>query len=228
LTEHHLAAAQTLRHRVSGLLDVWLDRATDAGQVARVAGRFALVAAAGELATDAGITGWSPGEASGAALQMLNDWLAARGTRGDAEALAAVRQVATLLNQHAESYFPWWHRGADDRRPNAPKRWGFRKIIDAHDNEIDSQRDRDGIYGTETITEAQGEAIAAKFYVMVSAFRAELCRGFDPRHVARVLHQRGYLVPESEKRLDRKERLPGIGEARCYVIKPELFGDDAL
>jgi putative DNA primase/helicase len=49
------------------------------GQVERVGARFALVGAAGELATAAGLTGWPVGEAERAARECFNAWLAARG-----------------------------------------------------------------------------------------------------------------------------------------------------
>ncbi len=231
LTAHREEARRFLRECSAELLGGWLQRASDAGQTQRVAARFALVAAAGELATRAGITGWPAGEAERAARRLFDDWIAARGTRGDAEALAALRQVAQVLGEHGESYFPLWHRGSDDRRPNAPKRWGLRKMVDEAGNEVESQAERAVTYGDDAITEQQGEKIAAKFYVLVTAWRDEVCRGFDPRYVARVLHRRGHLVPESDRpggRLDRKERLPGVGLARCYVIRPGIFGDQAL
>lgn len=50
------------------------------GQVHRAANRFALVAVAGELATQAGVTGWQAGEATQAAKRCFNDWLASFGT----------------------------------------------------------------------------------------------------------------------------------------------------
>ncbi|HMM85074.1 DUF927 domain-containing protein [Azohydromonas sp.] len=48
------------------------------GQVHRVGRRFALAAVAGELATDAGLTGWPQGEATAAARACFEAWLAAR------------------------------------------------------------------------------------------------------------------------------------------------------
>jgi hypothetical protein len=73
-----------------------------AGQVARVAGRFALVAAAGEMAPALGILPWSPGEAEAAAARCFRDWLAARegGTAGAgdaAERVAALTKVRHFL-----------------------------------------------------------------------------------------------------------------------------------
>ncbi|MCC6380132.1 MAG: DUF927 domain-containing protein [Burkholderiales bacterium] len=231
LTGHRDEARAFLRECAAEWLDGTVKRSTDAGQTKRVAARFALVAAAGELATRAGITGWPAGEAERAASQLFRDWVGARGTRGDAEALAALRQVAALLGQHAESFFPPWHRAVDDHRPNAPKRWGLRKWVDELGNEIESREERDATYGEGAPTEKQGARIAARFYVTISAWRDEICKGFDPRYVAGVLHRRGHLLPESDKpgaRLDRKERLPGIGPARCFVVQPSIFEDAAL
>jgi putative DNA primase/helicase len=54
-------------------------------QVERVAKRFALAAAGGELATDMGITGWETGEAMKAAAGCFKAWLGARGTIGNTE-----------------------------------------------------------------------------------------------------------------------------------------------
>ncbi|MFT3792002.1 MAG: DUF927 domain-containing protein [Rudaea sp.] len=52
-----------------------------AGQVRRVAQRFALIGAAGELATDQGLTGWKSGEAELAAYVCFRSWLKARALR---------------------------------------------------------------------------------------------------------------------------------------------------
>jgi putative DNA primase/helicase len=223
LTAHREDARTFLLELVRTLCDAWILHATDAGQTKRVAARFALVAAAGELATRAGITGWTNGEASRAAKRLLDDWLAARGTRGDAEELAAIRQVAGILQQHAESYFPYWHRAVDDHRPNAPKRWGLRKLSDWNGTALDDQAKHDL-----TMQDGRGDETAATFYVTSTAFREDVCRGLDARYAARVLQRRGYLIPENDRRLDRNERLPGIGKVRCYVIRPELFSDDSL
>jgi uncharacterized protein (DUF927 family) len=63
------------------------------GQARRVAGRFALVGAAGELATKWGITGWQPGEALSAARVCFDAWLSRRGGQGNQEERAMLRQV---------------------------------------------------------------------------------------------------------------------------------------
>lgn len=47
------------------------------GQVRTVGSRFALLAAAGELATSAGITGWAAGAAAAGARKCFEAWLGA-------------------------------------------------------------------------------------------------------------------------------------------------------
>ena len=63
---------------------------------------------------------------------------------------------------------------------------------------------------------------------MSEPFRREICKGYDPRFVARVLAKRGHLVPGEGGRADRKERLPGLGGVRCYRVKPSIFEDELL
>ena len=62
------------------------------GQANRVARRFGLVAVAGELATQYGITGWRQGQATQAAQHCFYDWLAQFGTgnREDKQIMDAV------------------------------------------------------------------------------------------------------------------------------------------
>jgi putative DNA primase/helicase len=97
------------------------------GQVRRAIGRFSLIAAAGELATKLGITGWPEGEASGAILRCFEAWLDHRGSTGPAELQAGVQQVRRFIEQHGESRFSPWDEDAS--RPTI-NRVGFRKRAD--------------------------------------------------------------------------------------------------
>jgi putative DNA primase/helicase len=78
------------------------------GQVRRVAGRFALIGAAGELATAAGITGWEAGVAVGAAATCFNNWLQQRGTLTNADEARAVAQVRLFFERYGEARFTPW------------------------------------------------------------------------------------------------------------------------
>ena len=68
-----------------------------------MAQRFAIVAAAGELATAFGLTGWKQEEAERAAKQCFADWLKARGHKGNAEPTAMLKQVRAFLEAHGKA-----------------------------------------------------------------------------------------------------------------------------
>lgn len=86
------------------LFDEYVPKGAD-GQVARVAGRFGLVAATGELATEYGLTGWGPGEARNACVELFHQWIEARGGAGSAEVKNALDQIRGFLEAHGESRF---------------------------------------------------------------------------------------------------------------------------
>ncbi|WP_298034621.1 DUF927 domain-containing protein [uncultured Desulfovibrio sp.] len=93
------------------------------GQVRRVARRFLLCAAAGEMAAEWGILPWGEGEAVQAVRTCFEAWLTLRGGIGAAEDTAIVEQVRLFLEQHGQSRFQ------DMDRPDAVciNRVGFRR-----------------------------------------------------------------------------------------------------
>ncbi len=75
------------------------------GQVTRVAERFAIVAIAGALATNIGITGWQVGVAEKAAELCFKAWLDGRGDTGNAETHKLLADIRAQLEAHGESRF---------------------------------------------------------------------------------------------------------------------------
>ena len=162
-----------------------------------MADRFALIAAAGELATAYGLTGWQPEEAERAIQQCFAAWLAGRGTKGAAEPHAILSQVRSFLETHGESRFTAWL--TDDHTPRTINRAGYRRR-------------------TET---------GPEYYVEREAFRRELSAGFDPAQVARVLVEVGALTVGSDGRPDSKARLPDGRNTRVFRIGPALWECEA-
>lgn len=175
-----------------------------AGQARRVADRFALVGAAGELATKWGITGWQPGEAMKAAGAMFNAWLSNRGGEGrheEREAMAAVRE---FLQRYAESAFSDWNRPGVDTDKHASvrsDRAGYRRYRD------------------------DGEDAELEFYIFNEVWRTRVCKGLDPAFVGRIMVERGY-VKKGEREWVSKVRTPE-GPHRVIHVLPHFLEAEA-
>jgi putative DNA primase/helicase len=175
------------------------------GQVQRVGRRFALVAAAGELATEAGITGWAAGTASAAARKCFNAWLGARpaglGQAEDAAILAQVRQWFTL---HGEARFVDWRRADDDHAPKTMHRAGWRKA---------------------TTDALSGDLLSWEWFVSPDVFAAEPAKGFRVRDVLRLLKARGHLHTERDAGFTCRASPPGADKVQVLRIRSSVLGD---
>jgi len=176
------------------------------GQARRVGNRFALVGAAGELATSWGITGWDAGEAMKAAGVCFQAWLANRGGEGNQEERAILGQVREFLRRYGESAF------SDLRRSS---------MTDTH---MSVHSDRAGWREYE---EGRDEM---NFFVSIEMFRSRVCKGFDSGAVGRLLIAKGFAEQgtEAARPWQIKKKIPGEGRARVVHILPALFeADDA-
>lgn len=108
--------AETLREDIGKFAVSILPKAVSA-QAQRVAQRFGLAAAAGELATRYGLTGWPAGEATQAAKIGFRVWLDNFGT-GNREERAIVSQVRAFLERDGASRFEELTADHDQRIPN--------------------------------------------------------------------------------------------------------------
>lgn len=91
---------------VKGLPGFAASESSGSGQEKRAAARFALIALAGELATEYGITGWRPGEATDAAATAFHLWRVARGeVSGNNEVVQISGQVSRFIDRHGDSRF---------------------------------------------------------------------------------------------------------------------------
>lgn len=97
------------------------------GQVTRVGQRFALIGAAGEIATAWGLTGWEPLEAIEGAQTCFRAWLERRGGAGAKEVDEAVAQVRHFIEAHGDARFSDINDKADRLRIN---RAGYRRMVD--------------------------------------------------------------------------------------------------
>ena len=169
-------------------------------EVARAGVRFSLVAAAGELITSLGISGWQPGEAQAAAGACFTAWQEKRGGSGPWDEDQAVRHVASILMAHGNSRFQLIGEGR--RRQEDTKivnRIGFRTAVRGGQSE----------------------------YLLVPEMFREVCGPYSEELVKRALQRKGFLKRGAESQHTTiKRTLPEIGRVRCYVITGNIFGGD--
>ena len=216
--------ADTLRARIrtaANTLAQSMIPKDSSGQVERVGAHFALVGAAGELATAAGLTGWPVGESERAALACFNAWLAARGGNGNGEVVAMLRQVRRFLETHGEGRFAMWHRGSDDHAPKTLQRAGLRRMVNDAGEPIRTNSQHGAEFGDRMPADL-GEGVSFEYFILPETFRSEVCGGFDYKAVCKVLLDHGCLLPD-KGHFDTKARLPGMGHSRCYRVPAAIF-----
>jgi len=172
-----------------------LDLEKAGGQARRVAARFALIAAGGELASSLGVTGWEAGEAINAAVACFNAWVDGREGTGQQEQRQMLEQARLFFELHGESRFSLIDD--DSSSTKTINRAGFRELDDA----------------TGTYT----------YYVLANVWSKEICKGFNPKAMAACLLENGVLKPGPDNKPYRTRRLPGFGTAKCYEVTGALF-----
>lgn len=180
------------------------------GQAQRAAARFGLAAAAGELATALGVTGWPDGMATHAVRACLGAWLAERGGTGNLEGDAIVQRLRLTIERYGEGRFTRWDNMAakvDEHAPRTVDRLGFRRTIEHGCGDV--------LYTTAT------------YYLLPTAWRDEVFKGMNLRNVNRVLVERGILQPGKDGKAAQSIALPGMPKGRAYVVDgAKLFADE--
>ncbi|KTD11921.1 inner membrane protein [Legionella gratiana] len=166
------------------------------GQITRVARRFALVATAGELATQFGLTGWQQGDSFKAANLCFQSWQETFGTDGNREDRAILAQVRAFFESHGTSRFDNVKAPNNERIQN---RAGFYRVDD------------EGF---------------RQFMVLPEVYKNELCKGFDQRMVTRVLLNYDWIIPASDGKASNKPRIRGVGTPRLYLFTDKIWGGE--
>lgn len=205
LVDNTEGLSRTLRERMDKTEAALVPDAA-AGQVQRVGRRFALVAAAGELATEAGLTGWPEGTATDAARRCFNAWIEARpGGIGLTEDVQMLRQMRQWFATYGEMNFKRWGVTDSDHGPATPMMYGWRRPT------FGDERNSTG----ELVKVETGRV----WYVMADAFRAIACKGFPHRACLDVLKARGLLELEPSGRASHRAKPPGESASGVEVYR---------
>ncbi|MEZ7922582.1 MAG: DUF927 domain-containing protein [Acinetobacter towneri] len=167
------------------------------GHIVRVANYFALVAVAGELASQANITGWQSGTAFNAVQQVFNQWLGSFEQVGDFEDREMLAHVKAFFEANESSRF---------------------ESITPDPDHAERIYNRVGYWKIEN-----GEKV---FYVLPEQFKKEICKGYDSRKVARALLTHNLLEHDTGKSV-KTVRLPCRNLAvKVYAIRESIFSQE--
>lgn len=171
------------------------------GQVHRACLRFALIAAAGELATQYGITGWQEKEAEQAAKSCFNAWLAQRGNAGNYEDNTILAQAQSIFEAHGNSRFEEL------------------TLSGCTDNDVAISNIR--IINRLGFKRTSGNR-EAEYLVFPQAFKEEICKGFDPRYCAQLFIKTGMLQASHEQKSLTAHRINGMVKKFYHFIRTEV------
>lgn len=213
--------ARVLAARVSAWRRAQTPEKAD-GQVIRAAHRMALIAVAGELASEAGITGWAPGEADRAARIIFNDWLYSRGTVGAREEQNLLAALRRFIGAHSNSRFQTMVEPDQDEigaQVEPPLKDGGRPIMNRAGwrwQEVNERGERQWVHG-----------------IIPEVFTAEIAEpcGIEHREARAKLGGAGFLRGQKERDgmrwATRPRRIPGEGQPRMIVVAPRIMEDAA-
>ena len=191
ITSDKAATTATARQFVSDFMSNYSDLAP---QAYRVAKRFAIVAAAGEMATLAGITGWQSGQATTAVMTCLDNWLDNYGRDGEHEQRQIIEHIKAFIEQHGSSRFQPCH-------------------IHMHQDFETKITNRAGYHNYDT----------GEYYFSTSTFD-EVCSPFNKSKVLQVLDEARLLnVTESDRKTCRVPLPFKKNRTRVYAIKNDIL-----
>lgn len=183
---------------ISRFTEQYVPKGAD-GQVERVAQRFGLIAAGGEVAANLGIAPWPPGTAVEGAGKCFDDWLASRGGIEPAEAREGVERVRAFLSANGMARFvPAWE-DAEQRNPTL-----YRDIAGYRKNVGDGW----------------------DFFVEPTAWKDEICAGMDSRRLASIMREKGFIDSPPGPHVGKSVRVEGQGKKRLLHIPASFLADE--
>ncbi|MEF8697708.1 MAG: DUF927 domain-containing protein [Candidatus Accumulibacter sp. UW25] len=183
-----------------------LNAADAEGQDKRAAGRFALFALAGELATEYGITGWPEGEATKAAAEGFTLWRSLRG-RGNDERRQILERVSDFIERHGDARFSRMRTPEETKMFNGDPDQSSGLIV----------RDRAGWYR---------DIDGGREYLFTAEGLREALKGFDFTRGLDTLQTAGALPPSGADGKRAKSYRPDGRPVKLYAINADRLAFD--
>lgn len=203
LTVDRAGAADLARAIVKEFL-AKAERPGDSGQVRRVGRRFAVIGAAGELATSLGIVNWAPGASIQASMALYRRWADGFGRDTPREERAILQALRNFMEANRSAFGPL---GDDDTSEDAMPSQGGR---DGEPRQLVSAGYR----------RVRGSEVRYLFHN--EGWRRALL-GFDLQEAARTVCAAGFLETDTDKkRLKKKIKIRGESHW-LYCVKSDLL-----
>jgi putative DNA primase/helicase len=175
--------------------------------IERALDRFGLAAAAGELATEWGLTGWSATEATQAACVMFKAFVSGRGGFHQLEDAAIAGKVQGFIQAHGDNRFANPKHDEGDNKPRIINRAGFLKYSNGKD------------------PEAAGQITA--YMVESEVFKTEVVKGYDHAQAVRILARYGLAHMNPKGGISFVVNDPKTKhQHRCICIDPKILAFD--
>jgi len=193
----------------------------DTGQICRGAERFALVAAAGELAALLDVVPWRSGEASAAAAFLFKRWAQAFGRKQSREDFEAIREVREFLERYEHSRFRWLKPGMTEEEALVEEEQDGGKPRQGEARSLD-------LAGWKSIMDGKGLV----FHFNPEFWKRQMFLGIGTAAATKAIKSAGFLVSDKEPgRLTHKVRVPGGPTRPFYSVAAKILegavdGDD--
>ncbi|MCC5016056.1 DUF927 domain-containing protein [Legionella sp. 31fI33] len=168
---------------------------TSDGIESRAAGMFALIAMAGEKATEYGLTGWEEGTALKAAIDLFNLWRDFRG-RGQTESRQILQAIREFIDRHGDSRFSELRPDS----PTSPQNSTNQHIV----------RDRAGYWKNTD---------KGRIFMFNSGALQEAAKGYDLSSILKVLRDSGWIAEQDKDRNSKKIKIERRAVS-LYCIRP--------
>jgi len=172
---------------------------TSDGIESRAAGLFALIALAGEKATEYGLTDWQEGEALEAVIELFNAWRDFRG-QGQTETRQILQGIRHFIDRHGDSRFSGLEENAIrsyqgdniDQRPVVRDRAGYWKDTDK-----------------------------GRIFLFNSPALQEAATGFDLNCILRALNESKWIADKDFGKNSKKVKVDGRSVSFYWILPNE-------
>lgn len=161
------------------------------GQVIRVAQRFGMCLAAGQIAVEHGIFPHTTENIEESVKKCFESWLEMRGGQGAGEDKEIIKTIKLFIGTYGQSHF----------------------------QNLNPRTDSDGNEIEQICLKRFGYRSNDEYYVLEDAWQ-EIFKKFHAKKVVKVLIKEGIIdCQEQEGRSKTKKSFPGVGKVRCYVVR---------